>query len=46
MNFLRRATIALITGILSVSTVAMIAAPSDAARDTSWPQVRDTSWPQ
>jgi hypothetical protein len=46
MNFLRRATIALITGILSVSTVAIMASPADAKRDTTWPvTARDTTWP-
>lgn len=47
MNFARRATIALITGILSIGTISVMASPADAARDTSWPQLRaDTSWPQ
>jgi len=45
MNFARRATIALITGILSVSGIVMMASPADAARDTGWPTLRDTGWP-
>jgi len=44
MNFLRRASIALITGILGLTLLG--AAPAEAGRDTSWPKVaRDTSWP-
>ena len=45
MNFARRATIALITGILSLGTVAIVASPADAHRDTNWPALRDTNWP-
>ena len=46
MNFLRRATIALITGILTIGTVTMMAAPAE-AKDTGWPTktARDTGWP-
>ena len=45
MNPVRRATIALITGILSVSGLVMTASPADANRDTNWPTLRDTNWP-
>jgi len=44
MNFLRRASIALITGILTLGTVTMMATPAE-ARDTGWPTARDTGWP-
>ena len=46
MNFLRRATIALITGVLSLSTIAVMATPADAAKNGGTnTQLRDTSWP-
>ena len=46
MTFLRRATIALVTGVLSLGTVAMMASPAEAKRDTGWPITqRDTGWP-
>ena len=37
MNFARRATIALVTGILAVSGLALAASPAEAKRDTDWP---------
>ena len=37
MNFARRATIALVTGILAVSGLALTASPAEARRDTDWP---------
>jgi hypothetical protein len=46
MNFLRRATIALVTSVLAIGGVTMMASPADAARDTNWPTYRaDTNWP-
>jgi len=46
MNYVRRATIALVTGIVSISGIVIAAAPADAARDTGWPiSYRDTGWP-
>ena len=45
MNFARRATIALITGILAVSGLTLAASPAEAKRDTGWPTLRDTGWP-
>jgi hypothetical protein len=46
MNIARRATIALITGILSVTGIVSMASPAEAGRDTGWPvMARDTGWP-
>ena len=47
MNFARRATIALVTGILAVSSLAISAGSAEAKRDSSWPTYRvgDSSWP-
>ena len=45
MSFVRRATIALVTSVLTLGSIAVMASPADAARDTSWPTLRDTSWP-
>jgi len=38
MNFARRATIALVTGILAVSGVALAASPA-VAKDTGWHKI-------
>jgi hypothetical protein len=45
MNFARRATIALVTGILSLGGILVVASPAEARADTSWPTLADTSWP-
>jgi multidrug efflux pump subunit AcrB len=46
MNFARRATIALVTGILTIGGFAVMASPAEAQPQTNWPQMRaDTSWP-
>jgi hypothetical protein len=45
MNFARRATIALVTGILTLGGIAVMASPADAKTDTGWPTLRDTGWP-
>ena len=48
MNFARRATIALVTGILAVSSLALTAGSAEAKKiDSSWPTYRvgDSSWP-
>ena len=45
MNFARRATIALVTGILAVSGIAIAASPAEAKPDTHSPTLRDTGWP-
>lgn len=37
MTFARRAAFALITGLLTISGVAIAASPAQAARDTGWP---------
>ena len=44
MNFARRATIALVTGILAVSGIALTASPAEAKRDTGWLESR-VKWP-
>ena len=46
MNFARRASIALVTGILAVSSLAITAGSAEAKKDTNWPTYRaDTNWP-
>lgn len=45
MNYVRRATIALVTSILTFGGIVVMSAPADAMRDTNWPSMRDTNWP-
>jgi hypothetical protein len=45
MNFARRATIALVTGILTLGGFAVMASPAEAKADTHSPSFRDTGWP-
>lgn len=45
MNFVRRATIALVTSVLTFGGIVVMSSPADAKADTSWPTLRDTNWP-